>query len=380
MSMDTTSRTRDVSVLVGTRDSYYVHIGPGVLLKSRSLLPSGFTFRRGLVVTNEKVQRLQLDRFLQGLYGAGVDQASLRLCILGDGECHKTLQSASLLYDELVRAECNRDDVVFAVGGGVVGDIAGFAAATYMRGMRYVQVPTTLLAQVDSSVGGKVAVNHPGGKNLIGAFHQPSAVLCDPTTLSTLPPEIFADGLAEVVKTAVIAGEALFSYLERHVEQILNKDAQVLTHVITECVRTKAAIVEKDETDTGLRMLLNLGHTFGHALESASGYGALSHGRAVSVGLVMACQLAVVAGVGTTDTAQRVSLLLKKFALPVALTDIDLKVSIPNLLERLSLDKKRKGGAVRFVLPRAIGDVQIVDGIPEHLVRSVMEQSKVALD
>src|SRR3984893_9279055 len=263
---------------------YPISIGSG-LLANRELLEASIRGRDLLVVTNTTVAQLYLAKLRDGLAGRRVAE-----CILADGEQHKTLQTAAWVFDALVGNKMNRDATVLALGGGVVGDIAGFAAACYQRGIGYVQIPTTLLAQVDSSVGGKTGVNHAGGKNLIGAFHQPRAVFADLDTLATLPDRELRSGLAEVIKYGLIHDPEFFAWLERAMPQLLAREPAALTHAIRTSALSKAVIVERDERESGVRALLNLGHTFGHAIETATGYGEWLHGEAVAAGMILAAQ------------------------------------------------------------------------------------------
>lgn len=359
------------SVRVNTREAYSVHIGHGLLASCMQVLGHDLSLGRALVVTNPVVRDLWLGSLVSGLKSIGTQA---ECAIIDDGEHAKQLSTVSRLYDMLAQSGHDRDTVIFALGGGVVGDTAGFAAATYMRGIRYVQVPTTLLSQVDASVGGKVAVNHAHGKNLIGAFHQPSAVLCDVSTLMTLPWHVYADGLAEVIKTALIDGEQLLSLLEEHSQAIVGRDPEILARVVGRCVRVKAAIVSEDERDTAKRMILNLGHTFGHALEAAYGYAQVSHGRAVAVGMVMASRLAEEAGIAERGLEHRLSTLLGLFQLPRSVRGLGVCPGTHAIARHLMSDKKRKAGRLRLVLPCAPGDVRLFDDIPDDAVLRLIQQ------
>ena len=310
-----------------------------------------------LIVSNETVAPLYLERLLADLPGRQV--ASINL---PDGEAYKTLQTASSVLDSLVAARANRDTTVIALGGGVVGDIAGFAAACYMRGVAFIQVPTTLLAQVDSSVGGKTGVNHAGGKNLIGSFHQPRVVLIDTDTLGTLPDRELSAGLAEVIKHAAIADAAFFGWLEGNIEALRQRDAGALAHAIRKCCQIKARVVAEDERETGRRALLNFGHTFGHAIEHCQGYGEWLHGEAVAAGMLMAARFS---GLPEADIA-RLGALIAAADLPTTPP----ATGVGALREAMGLDKKARGGKLRFILLRALGDAYVTaDYDPSRLER-----------
>ncbi|MGZ5584775.1 MAG: 3-dehydroquinate synthase, partial [Usitatibacter sp.] len=289
--------------------------------------------------------------------------------ILPDGEQYKTLDTASRVFDVLMANRFGRDAMVVALGGGVVGDLAGFAAGCYQRGIGFVQMPTTLLADVDSSVGGKTAVNHPGGKNMIGAFHQPVAVVADTATLATLPSREFAAGMAEVVKYGAIFDAAFLGWLESHADALIARDTSLLQHAIHRSCEIKARIVAQDERDSGARALLNFGHTFAHAIESASGYGTVLHGEAVATGMVMAAQLSARQGrIGTAD-AQRLAALLRKFALPVSPP----RFSAATWLDFMGRDKKNEGGRVTLILLDALGRAAVVKNTQDAELRRFLE-------
>jgi 3-dehydroquinate synthase len=289
--------------------------------------------------------------------------------LLPGGEAQKSLSVASALYDLLVELHADRRTLVVAVGGGVIGDLAGFVAATFNRGLPLLMVPTTLLAMVDSSVGGKVAVNHPRAKNLIGTFHQPIGVWIDTATLATLPERDYRSGLAEVVKYGVILDAEFFVYLEAHVEAVLRREPDVLRHIITRCCRLKADVVEKDEREeTGLRAVLNYGHTFAHAFETAAGYGGWLHGEAVAAGMICASRLAERLGRIDPELTQRQRLLLERFGLPTAPE----RWPPDQLLATMRSDKKAVAGRMRFVLPCRLGEVAMLDEVPESEVVAVL--------
>ena len=333
-----------VTVELGDR-SYPIVIG-------RGLLGGGFDlaqFVRGtdcVVVSNETVAPLYYQELLPNLPGRDVS------CVnLPDGEAHKTVATMQIILDALVESRANRDVCLIALGGGVVGDIAGFAAACYMRGIDFIQVPTTLLAQVDSSVGGKTGVNHPQGKNLIGAFHQPQMVLIDTDTLGTLPDRELSAGLAEVIKHGVICDLEFFAWLESNIAALLRRDPDALEHAIRRCCEIKAEVVAEDEREAGRRAILNFGHTFGHAIEHSQGYGEWLHGEAVAAGMIMAAKLS---GLDAADV-QRLADLVEAAGLPVAPPAI----AAPDWKRAMGMDKKVKGKQLRFVLLKAIGDCYV---------------------
>jgi 3-dehydroquinate synthase len=289
--------------------------------------------------------------------------------VVPPGEPHKSLAEAEPLYDRLAEADADRKTLVVAVGGGVIGDLAGFVAATYARGLPLLMVPTTLLAMVDSSVGGKVGVNHPRAKNLIGAFHQPIGVWIDIGTLQTLPGREYQSGLAEVVKYGVILDADFFVWLEINAEAILRREAGVVSRLVARCCQLKTGVVERDEREvTGLRMVLNYGHTFAHAFETIAGYGTWLHGEAVAAGMVCASRLAEARGLVGPEVTQRQRQLLARFGLPVA----PQSWPIDRLLQVMRNDKKTQDGRLRFILPRRIGEVALFDDVPEEDVRRVL--------
>jgi 3-dehydroquinate synthase len=295
---------------------------------------------------------------------------SPRVKVMSPGEPTKSLAAASTLYDELAEMRADRKSLVAAVGGGVVGDLAGFAAATWNRGLPLLMVPTTLLAMVDSSVGGKVAVNHPKGKNLIGAFHQPVGVWVDTAVLDTLPGREYRSGLAEVVKYGVILDPELFIYVENHAEDLLRLRPEAVQHVIARSCRIKADVVERDERETsGLRAALNYGHTFAHPFETVAGYGAWLHGEAVAAGMVCASRLAERRGLVEHAVTERQRDLLDELGLPTA----PHPWPVDDLIEAMRLDKKAEAGRMRFVLPKRLGEVALFDDVPEADVRAVLE-------
>jgi len=342
--------------------SYPILIGPR-LLEDAAVLAETLPAKDVLVVTNQTVAPLHLARLERALAGRRVASIALP-----DGEQHKTLTTMAQIFDALVERRLNRDGCVAALGGGVVGDMAGFAAACYQRGVDYVQLPTTLLAQVDSSVGGKTGVNHPGGKNLIGAFHQPRAVVADTTTLATLPPRELRAGLAEVIKYGLIADAAFLDWIEENLDALLGLDEAALTRAIRRSCEIKAEIVAEDEREHGRRALLNLGHTFGHAIETATGYGEWLHGEAVATGMLMAADLSHRLGwLASTDVA-RIEALLERTGLPVEAPPI----GADRALALMALDKKVLAGRIRLVVMRRIGDGLVVGDYPAESLQATL--------
>lgn len=351
---------RTIRVELGSR-SYPILIGDG-LLAGGTDIGAYMPGRDCTVVSNVTVAPLYLEALRACLPGREVHEA-----VLPDGEEHKTLGTVSVVLDRLVADRANRDTTVIALGGGVVGDIAGFAAACYMRGVAFIQVPTTLLSQVDSSVGGKTGVNHPGGKNLVGAFHQPRLVLIDTDTLKTLPDRELSAGLAEVIKHAVIFDRDYFDWLEGNVEALLARDAAALAHAIARSCEIKAAVVSADETEKGQRALLNFGHTFGHAIENSLGYGEWLHGEAVAAGMVMAAELS---GISPEDQ-DRLRRLLAAARLPVEPP----RIGSANLREAMRLDKKAAGKRLRFILLDGLGSARIESDVDTGLLDSILARA-----
>jgi 3-dehydroquinate synthase len=352
------STNRTITVELGDR-SYPIVIGQG-------LLGGGFDLAKHivgkdcLIVSNETVAPLYLEKLKADLDGCSVDVLELP-----DGEKFKNIETASSVLDRLVQARAGRDTTIIALGGGVVGDITGFAAACYMRGVAFMQVPTTLLAQVDSSVGGKTGVNHPQGKNLIGAFHQPKIVLIDIETLNTLPDRELRAGLAEVIKYGAIADKTFFAWLEANMDALLAKDPDALAHAVQRSCELKAEVVADDEREWGRRAILNFGHTFGHAIEHCQGYGDWLHGEAVAAGMVMAGELS---GLGAGD-ATRLKNLVASAGLPTAPPPAGSKA----LLEAMGLDKKVQQKQLRFVLLRALGEAYVTSDFNETRLLQVLE-------
>ncbi len=352
-----------LDVKLGKR-SYPILIGPG-LLGSSEVLGEHAGAAKLLVVTDDVVGPLWMPRLEQGLAGRAFE-----ICVLPGGEEQKTLGNVAYIIDALVAARLNRDGMVLALGGGVIGDVAGFAAASYQRGIAIVQLPTTLLAQVDSSVGGKTGVNHPGGKNLIGAFHQPTAVITDTETLSTLPDRQMRAGFAEIVKAALVADAELFSWLESNAARILAHDASAMEQAIRRACEIKAAIVAEDERERGRRALLNLGHSFGHAIEAGAGYGRVLHGEAVATGMVLAAELSARTGRLAGSQALRVRELLMSSGLPVDPP----RIGRARMLDLMGMDKKVKGGELRLVLLDGIGKAVLTADYPRDALETLLEE------
>jgi 3-dehydroquinate synthase len=327
--------------------------------------------RSACVITDANVENPHAQTVARSLQSAGWN---VQAAVMPPGEQTKCLASTSKLYDALVDMKADRHTLVVAVGGGVIGDLAGFVAATYARGIPFVQVPTTLLAQVDSSVGGKVGINHPQGKNLIGAFYQPLGVFIDTTLLDTLPDREYRSGLAEVVKYGVILDAPFFDYLESHVAELNARHPETMRYIVQRSCRLKADVVEHDEFErTGLRAVLNYGHTFAHAFEALCGYGELLHGEAVAIGMACASRLAERLGRISGQITQRQTALLQNVGLPTRLPDRS-KLKTDHLLDAMRLDKKTVGGKLRFVLPTRLGHVELVDGVDESIVRAVLDE------
>lgn len=369
------------------RQVVHVSLGPAsydILIASDELSSiadvAGGWLGEGVPASKRGHAYLITDRNIAGTHARVVGESlsaagwSCEVFTLEPGEQSKSLDVTGQMYDWLVERQASRNSVVIAVGGGVVGDAAGFVAATYARGLPFIQVPTTLLAQVDSSVGGKVGVNHARGKNLIGAFHQPRGVLIDTATIMTLPQRDYRSGLAEVVKYGVILDVEFFEFLEKNTAGLENRDASTLRQVIARCCRLKADVVEQDERETtGLRAVLNYGHTFAHAFEALSGYGELLHGEAVAIGMGYAARLAEHRELIGPELYQRQTRLLADLGLPTVLPSAT-KLSSSEILDRMRLDKKAVSGKLRFILPTRLGRVELFDDVPEARVLEILEE------
>jgi 3-dehydroquinate synthase len=330
--------------------------------------------KKVLVVSNPVVFKHYGERAIASLKSAGFD---VYTCILPAGERYKTLNSIQKIYDIALEHRLERSSTMVALGGGVIGDMTGFAAATWLRGINFVQVPTTLLAMVDASVGGKTGVNHPQGKNLIGAFYQPRLVLIDPEILKTLPVREFRAGMAEVIKYGVIWDAELFSQMEesKRLDQMRYLNEGLLTEILNKSCQAKADVVSKDEKEAGLRAILNYGHTIGHAVESLTGYRIVNHGEAVAIGMVAAGEIAVHLNLWDKESTQRQDALIKKAGLP---TRLPAGLDIDAIADVLQTDKKVKAGKVRFILPTQIGVVTITDEVPADVIRQVLREMQAA--
>ena len=347
--------------------SYPITIGEGLLAKVELFAPY-IKGRRVMVVTNETVAPLYLECLKQTLNAWQVD-----VCILPDGESYKTLDSFNLIMSALLEGNHGRDTTLVALGGGVIGDLVGFAAACYQRGVPFIQVPTTLLSQVDSSVGGKTAVNHPLGKNMIGAFYQPKAVVIDTRCLATLPQRELAAGLAEVIKYGIIWDSDFFSWLEKHMSGLLGLDSSLLADAIFRCCDIKAEVVAQDETETGVRALLNLGHTFGHAIEAEQGYGVWLHGEAVAAGTLLAARTARSLGLLDDKACERIKALLLAAKLPVS---APVEMGYPEFIKHMMRDKKVLSGKLRLVLPTSIGSADLFSDVDAGLLEQIIDQER----
>lgn len=357
----------DIQTLIvglGAR-SYPIHIGAG-LLDRPDLLQPHLPRKRAAIVTNTTVGPLYLAALRASLGQIGVDAIEV---VLPDGEQYKTSETLGLIYDALLQARCERSTPLIALGGGVIGDMTGYAAATYLRGVPFIQIPTTLLAQVDSSVGGKTGINHPLGKNMIGAFYQPQVVLADTTTLNTLPDKELAAGAAEVIKYGLIRDLPFLEWLEANIDAVMARDPAALAEAIARSCRNKAEVVAADEREQGERALLNLGHTFGHAIEAGMGYGNWLHGEAVAAGTMMAADLSRRLGWLDEVALQRIGTLLQRAGLPV----FSPALGVDAYLDWMGLDKKVEGGKIRFVLLRELGRAVVSGDVPETLLRQTLE-------
>ncbi len=352
-----------IEVSLGER-SYPIYIGSG-LLAQEALWRGAIRGRHVLVISNTTVAPLYLQRVVDGLGGL-----TIATLLIDDGEQFKSLDQASRVFDALAALGANRDATIIALGGGVVGDLAGFAAACWMRGIDFVQMPTTLLAMVDSSVGGKTGVNLPAGKNLVGAFHQPQAVVIDTATLATLPDREYAAGLAEVIKYGALGDAKFFDWLEANAVALMRRDNDVVAEAIAISCRQKAGVVARDEREEGERALLNFGHTFGHALEAEVGYGTLLHGEAIAIGMVLAARLSNDLGMADAADAERLRNFLRDCGLPTAVPPGH---TVERLIQRMRLDKKNLGGTLRLILWRGIGRAEVVAGVAEDAIARVLQ-------
>lgn len=347
--------------------SYHIEICGGYLAgESEEFIINGY---RALVVTNDVIAPIYLKQLCEKLK---IRYREVDAVILRDGEQYKNWNSLDAIFNALLKSKSDRKTVLFALGGGVVGDLTGFAAATYMRGIPFVQVPTTLLAQVDSSVGGKTAINHPLGKNMIGAFYQPIKVICDLDTLNTLPERELSAGLAEVIKYGPIFDMDFFAWLEDSMELLRSRERAALAHAVQRCCEIKATVVGQDEKETGLRAILNFGHTFGHAIETGMGYGVWLHGEGVGAGMVMAAHLSQRLSLVDSAFVERLVALIQRAGLPTRGPIIDTADNAGRYLELMRVDKKSDAGEIRFVLIDGPGNA-VVRGAPDALVREVID-------
>ena len=353
-----------LTVGLGER-SYSIHIGSGLLSRADLLLPH-LPHKRATVVTNTTIAPLYLEQLRAMLRSHGVEVIDI---VLPDGEEYKNAETLGRIYDGLLKNRCERATPLIALGGGVIGDMTGYAAATYLRGVPFIQIPTTLLAQVDSSVGGKTGINHPLGKNMIGAFYQPQVVLADIATLNTLPDQELHAGIAEVIKYGLIRDLPFFEWLEQNMEKLLARDVEALQYAIARGCQNKAEVVAADERESGERALLNLGHTFGHAIETGMGYGVWLHGEAVAAGAIMAADLSQRLGWISEQDITRIRHLFKRAKLPV----IAPALGAEKYLQLMGLDKKVIGGKMRFVLLKTIGHAVVSGDVPEELLRQTLK-------
>jgi len=354
---------QSLRVALGER-AYPIYVGVDILGDAKLYAPH-LQSRHVAIVTNAVVAPLYLERLRGALAVCGASAVDI---LVEDGEQAKRWETLDTIIAAMLEARCDRRSVVIALGGGVIGDLAGFAAAIYQRGISFIQVPTTLLAQVDSSVGGKTGINHALGKNMIGAFHQPLAVIADVGVLATLPPRELRAGLAEVIKHGLVLDATFFEWLEAHVERLLGDDAEALTHAVLRCCELKADVVAADEREAGLRAVLNFGHTFGHAIEAGVGYGSWLHGEAVAAGMVMATELSARCGTLDASVVARLRALLARAGLPVEGPEL----APDRYLELMTIDKKATAGRIRFVTLEAIGRAALRDDLDQGAVREAI--------
>ena len=359
---------KTLNVSLGER-SYPIYIGSG-LLKKPELFKPWIADKSVFVVTNTTVGPLYSETLIQTISG---DAKSVHEIVLPDGESYKDWATLQKIFDALLTYGADRKSVLIALGGGVIGDMVGFAAASFMRGIRFIQVPTTLLAQVDSSVGGKTGINHPLGKNMIGAFHQPVAVVADLDTLKSLPPRELSAGLAEVIKHGAIADAKFFDWIEAHRQELLNCDSKAMSHAVERSCEIKSAVVAADEKESGIRAILNFGHTFGHAIESGLGYGEWLHGEAVGCGMVMAADLSSRLGYLQTEDVNRIKKLIAAMGLP----DGAPKLGNDRYFELMRIDKKSEGGEIRYITLETIGKAKI-EAVDDAIVNQVLTANQVS--
>lgn len=361
--------TLTLSLPAATPHHYPIHIGSN-LLNDKDLLNRTITAKQVCLISNETVAPLYLERIQQALIA---EQHEVITALIPDGEQYKNLEQYSRIMDVLMQKRFGRDCMIVALGGGVVGDLAGFVSASYQRGTSFIQIPTTLLSQVDSSVGGKTGVNHPLGKNMIGAFHQPNAVIIDTDTLKTLPPREFSAGMAEIIKYGLINDRDFFHWLEANIQTLMSGDETLLTQAIAACCQNKANVVIADEKEHGNRALLNLGHTFGHALESLTHYQRWKHGEAVAIGIRMAAELALIRGELNHEDHIRILSLLQAANLPI---DMQGELEVQAVYDAMFLDKKVRNGKLRLIVFNTLGDCRIANDIPESQILTAIECAK----
>jgi 3-dehydroquinate synthase len=349
--------------------SYPIHIGSG-LIDRGDLYQPHIKGRFTAVVTNETVAPLYAKRVVKALEAIG---QNVRLVVLPDGEKYKNWQTLQLIFDALLESAADRKTTLVALGGGVIGDMTGFAAACYMRGVRFIQVPTTLLSQVDSSVGGKTGINHPLGKNMVGAFYQPAAVIADLDTLKTLPPRELAAGLAEVIKHGAIADADFLQWIEAHGQELNACDPSAMEHAVRRSCEIKSKVVAQDEKEGGLRAILNFGHTFGHAIEAGLGYGEWLHGEAVGCGMAMAADLSQRLGLLSESEVTRLKSILLALNLPI----VPPRFGIERYLDLMSVDKKAEGGEIRYILLDGVGRAKITP-VADDLVAKTLQATGAA--
>ena len=365
---------KKIIVELGDR-SYPIYAGNDLLSKT-NLLAEHIMSKQVMVVSNTTIAPLYLEKLMQSLQELVSEGLEINSVILSDGEQYKTLDAVNEIITELLNKQYSRTCCLLALGGGVVGDITGFAAACYQRGVDFIQIPTTVLAQVDSSVGGKTGVNHAAGKNMIGAFHQPRAVIADTSVLKTLNDREISAGFAEVIKYGLIRDARFFDWLEDNIEKLINRDAEALAYIIEQSCNNKAEVVAVDERESGIRAILNLGHTFGHAIETGLGYGKWLHGEAIAVGMLMAADLSHRMGWVSEDVTDRVKKMLLKLKLPVALPE---DLDPDKMRELMSVDKKAKDGMLFLILLKDIGKAVVTDEFNEDLLMETLHHFSPAI-
>ena len=361
-----------ISVGISTESSQYhypIYIGNDLLREPRLIVPH-LNQKKVAIVTNTTVAPLYLDRLISVLEKNEVNSIPI---ILPDGEEYKNMETLNQIFNSLLTNKCERNTTIIALGGGVIGDLAGFAAATFMRGVPFIQIPTTLLAQVDSSIGGKTGINHDLGKNLVGAFYQPRMILADSTTLDTLPRREFISGIAEIIKYGLIRDYPFFEWLEKNMSKLLAREHEVLEEAIERSCKNKVEVVAADEREHGIRAILNLGHTFGHAIENAMGYGTWLHGEAVAAGTVLAAKLSERMHLIGNAEVERIQKIYSQAGLPTIVPDLDAKKYL-NLMGR---DKKVESGNIRFILLKGIGNASVCSDVPINILSETLEECSI---